>query len=237
MQQQMSICPTPHYPLPSTHSRWGHTFFRKILKTSYSQGAVWGVALGLSARFFLAQPGFPETSVPGSWAVMTGENVAPQHWKEPARAVMSEGDQHSLLGLHWVLPEVLGNKGRIWKLPWHFSHLLLHFLHWLPSAGVERDPHLCWSSAVSINPPSAWFLPAAGKQLHYLLTVIAPAPNTLFDDNIDNDYNNKNKNLNTYWALIMCLTCINSLSPPKKPIRWSLLLPHFTDEEAEAQGS
>lgn len=34
------ICPTPHHPLPSTHSRLGRTFFRKILKTSCSQEAV-----------------------------------------------------------------------------------------------------------------------------------------------------------------------------------------------------
>lgn len=33
------------------------------------------------------------------------------------------------------------------------------------------------------------------------------------------------------------LTCINSFTPPKKPMGWVLVLPQFIDEETEAEGS
>lgn len=38
-----------------------------------------------------------------------------------------------------------------------------------------------------------------------------------------------------YWVLFYTILCMNSFNPYNSPLGWTLLLPSWTDEEAEAQ--
>lgn len=102
--------------------------------------------------------------------------------EEPTTAVTSGGDQYSELG------EVWGTKGRTWKVLGHLLHRPPPPFPLLASRCLALEgPTFTVTSCLKHKSLFCFNLPVARRHLLYLFTAVAPAPNTWFDDNTDND--------------------------------------------------